>query len=108
MILPGLFLCVEPSSFNFEDSNGGRGNLKSDMYTMSNGDVTSLASTATAMPTPTGSGTKATATAAGAKAAATSGASVSGQGASSTAGNLKVDGMLGITLVVLGAAGALL
>jgi hypothetical protein len=133
MIDTGVFFCVDPSSLDFEDSNGGKGNLKSDLYTMSNGDVTSVASTATAIPTPTGSGTKAsatgkgsgtaagtaagtatgTATGTGTAAGATSstGASGSGnsaQGVSSSAENLKADSLFGLALVMVGAAGALL
>jgi hypothetical protein len=135
MIVSGLFLCIEPDSLDFEDSNGGKGNLDSDIYTMSNGDVTSVASTATAIPTPTGPGTKATttgtgsgtkatstdtgsgtkgtstATAAGAKATSSGGASGSGntaQSTSSSAGIFKADIIFSLSLAAVGVAGAFL
>jgi hypothetical protein len=116
LILPSLFLCVDPTSLNFEDSNGGSGNLDSDIYTMSNGDVTSVASTATAVPTPTGSGSKATTTptgtqvtaaAAGTKTTSTGGVKT-GQSDASAAEIINMNNLLRVTLAVVGAAGVLL
>lgn len=74
-----LLMCVDVDTFDFKDSNGGNGNLDSDIYTMSNGAVTSVASTATGVPTPTAAGSasgsrsvsKVSATAAAASATAT-------------------------------------
>jgi hypothetical protein len=50
------FLCIDPNTRNFEDNNGGRGNLNNYVYTMSNGQATTLASTGTVFPTPTAAG----------------------------------------------------
>ena len=50
------FMCIDPTTRYFEDNNGGRGNLNNYVYTMSNGQVTTMASTATGFPTPTAAG----------------------------------------------------
>lgn len=53
------YLCVDSATYEFKDSLGGRGNLKSKSYTMANGVATSMASTATAWPVPTAAGANA-------------------------------------------------
>jgi hypothetical protein len=49
----GSLLCIDPTTYNFEDNSGGAGNLNSGVYTMDNGQVTTIATTATGLPTPT-------------------------------------------------------
>lgn len=106
----GLYLCIDVNTFDFKDVNGGSGNVDSDTYTMSNGEVTSLASTATALPTPTGSDSKTSATASGSgsKSTSTSAALTSKTGDSSSAANSKAEGFLQMMLIVMGAANVLL
>lgn len=118
IVLPGTsFLCVDPKSLDFEDSNGGTGNLTLDTYTMLNGAVTSLASTMTTYPTPTSfgskligtaltSGTKATFTGTAAAAKATSSGRASNAGSSGGAVTFKVNGIFGMISMVVGAVGA--
>lgn len=59
--------CINPSTGKFHDSLGGSGDIDSFTYTMSNGQVTELASTLTQLPTPTGTGSAATGTGAAAR-----------------------------------------
>lgn len=116
LTVAGDFLCADPTTLDFVDSNGGKGNLDSDTYTMGNGDVTSMASSATALPTPTGSESgpgsgselKSSSTAVQAKATTTGGSSGSGnaeQSLTSAAGRFEVEYVFGIALAVLGAVG---
>jgi hypothetical protein len=105
MIVIDTFLCIDPNSLDFKDSQGGSGNIDSDTYTMSNGEVTSVASTATGLPTPTSSRSKITGTSTEAKATATG---VSLGSNTSAAGNVKADSVFGLILVMVGAAGVLL
>jgi hypothetical protein len=113
-------LCIDSTTLDFEDSTGGSGNIDSDIYTMADGAVTSLASTEV-LPSATGTGLAdstatatglggTTATAAGAKATA-SGSASSGPGQvdiSAAVGNKKADGVLGMALVAVAAVGVLL
>lgn len=106
------FWCIDSKTQDFHDSYGGNGNLDSFTYTMSNGEVTKLASTVTQLPTPTNtvSGSKSTATKAG-EAAMTTGATsaaVSGSGStasSSAAARLTLGALLGVTTLAMVATG---
>ena len=112
-----LLMCIDPSTFDFRDSNGGNGNLKSDTYTMSNAQVTSVASTATAPPTPTATGTESgsglgtTATVGAAVATGTAsraGAAAASASASSAAYSKANGFFLRMVLFVMGATGSVL
>jgi hypothetical protein len=115
------FLCIDPITFDFEDSNGGSGNVGSNTYTMSNGVVTEVANGATTLPTPSGSRSEATATATSGDVKATAGgaiatataspsgaALVSGAGNTSAAASPMVEKLLGVALLAMGVAGVLL
>jgi hypothetical protein len=92
-IFADAYMCIDSMTYDFEDSNGGSGNLGSGIYTMQNGQATSLAATATALPTPTS-------TAAGSDAENTA----SSEGSRVSKG---VDGIVLGMLAVIGAAGIL-
>jgi hypothetical protein len=117
LVIDKVYLCLDATTLDFKDSNGGSGNADSDLYTMANGAVTSIASTATAWPTPNGgagskSGAKTTGAGTGTGTGTTSGAKATGSGASpqlvSAAGNVMANGAPGMVFVMAAAAGALL
>lgn len=116
LVVSKVYLCLDATTLDFKDSNGGSGNADSDIYTMVNGAVTSVASTATAWPTPNGgSGSKSTAL--GAQLTSTGTATVSGAKATgsggtvqlvSAAGSVMANGAPGMALVMAAAIGAVL
>jgi hypothetical protein len=111
LVMAKVYLCLDATTLDFKDSNGGTGNVGSDVYTMANGVVTSVASTVTALPTPTG-GSGSAAAATGTGTATASGSGATGSGASvqlvSAAGNGLANSAPGMALVMVAAAGALL
>lgn len=107
---PDSFWCIDAYTFDFQDSNGGSGNIDSNTYTMANGEVTVVASTATALPTPTGSGSKVSGGVAQAEAQATASGTSSGSRSSDTSGAARFErvGFFKVTLLVMGTAGLFL
>jgi hypothetical protein len=95
----GFLLCVDRSTYDFEDTYGGKGNLESDVYTMKNGQETTIAETATALPTVGATNTASTATGSG---VATTSANAAASGRRKTGGAAE----LGMLAAVLGAIGA--
>jgi hypothetical protein len=107
-VLGNNFLaCVNIETNDFQDTFGGKGNLGSDVYTMKNGEVTTISETATALPT-----VEATKGASTIAAAATT---TTGSGVATASANVgsskgwKGSGAaeLAILIALMGAAGAL-
>lgn len=103
----GFFMCVNLYTYDFQDTFGGKGNLESDVYTMKNGEVTTIVETATALPTVAATNTASTADAADTTTAGAVIATASANAASSEKRQARGAVELSMLAVVLGAAGAL-